>query len=76
MTALVRHSEPCPPVPDEWSLAYLMLLMKTTPMEEQVVEQEHKMLALRSKIGVAKWCRLYSVEMWEAYLILKLAAQR
>lgn len=73
MTALVRHSEPCPPIPREWSMAFLMLLMMAPPMEEKVVEQEHKMLALRTKIGIARWCQLYSVEMWQAYLIIKQA---
>jgi hypothetical protein len=76
MTALVRHSEPCPQVPRKWSVAYLMLLMMAPPVEEQVVELEHKMLALRAKIGTAKWCLLYSVEMEEAYLIIKQTMQR
>lgn len=76
MTALVRHSESCPPVPREWSMAYLMLLMMAPPMEEQVMELEHKMLALRSKIGTARWCQLYSVEMEEAYLIIRQATHR
>jgi hypothetical protein len=71
MTALVRHSDPCPQVPREWSVAYLMLLIMAPPMEEQVKEMEHKMLALRDKIGLARWCQLYSVEMWQAYLIIK-----
>ena len=57
-------------------MAYLMLLMMAPPMEEQVVELEHKMLALRSKIGIARWCQLYSVEMEEAYLIIKQATHR
>lgn len=76
MTALVRHSEACPVVPSEWSAAYLMLLMMAPPMEEEVEEMEHKMLALRAEIGTARWCRLYSVEMEEAYLVMKQAKRR
>jgi hypothetical protein len=76
MTALVRHSEACPPVPREWSMGYLMLLMIAPPAEEQVVALEHKMLALRRDIGTVRWCQLYSVEMEEAYLIIKQATHR
>src|ERR1700742_3375736 len=35
MTAMSRHSETCPDVPDEWSVAFLILLMKNTPPEDQ-----------------------------------------
>jgi hypothetical protein len=76
MTALARHDDLCPEVPDEWSAAFTALLMVATPTEEQVEAQERKMLALRDKIGVAKWCQLYSVEMQEAYLIYQTMLQR
>jgi len=58
MTALVRHSKACPEVPRPWAAAYVMLLMMAPPMEEQVEAQERKMLALRDKIGSARWCQL------------------
>lgn len=76
MTALVRHSEACPQVPREWTIAYLLLLMMAPPTEAQVDEQEREMLALRDKIGSARWCQLYSAEMKEAYLIYQQATRR
>jgi hypothetical protein len=76
MTAMSRHNETCPTVPDEWSDAYLVLLMKNPPPEEEVEAQERKTLALRRRIGNAKWCELHSVEMQEAYLLLQLLMQR
>ena len=69
MTALARHNEGCPDVPPEWSAAFIILLMANPPTEEQVEAKEREMLALRAKIGEAKWCLLHSVEMKEAYLI-------
>ena len=76
MTALVRHSEHCPEVPRQWAAAYVILLMMAPPTEEQVVEKEREMLALREKIGKKKWCQLYSVEMEQAYIIYRQAAHR
>jgi hypothetical protein len=69
MTALARHNEGCPDVPPEWSAAFIILLMASPPSEEQVEAKEREMLALRTKIGEAKWCLLHSVEMKEAYLV-------
>lgn len=69
MTALARHNEECPDIPQEWSAAFIVLLMASPPSEEQVEAKEREMLALRAKIGKAKWCLLYGVEMKEAYLI-------
>jgi hypothetical protein len=76
MTAMARHNEICPEVPHEWSAAFIILLMKNPPAEEEVEAQEHNMLALRNRIGKAKWCDLYSVEMQEAYLIFQMLMQR
>lgn len=76
MTAMSRHNEKCPEVPHEWSAAFIILLMKNPPTEEDVEAQEHDTLALRSRIGRAKWCQLYSVEMQEAYLIFQMLLQR
>lgn len=76
ITALVRHNEHCPAVPQQWSVAYLMLLMTTPPTEEQVVAKEREMLALSGKLGNKKWCQLYSMEMEQAYIIYRLATQR
>jgi hypothetical protein len=75
MTAMSRHDEICPAVPDEWSAAYIVLLMKNPPSEEEVEAQERNTMALRKRIGQAKWCQLYSVEMQEAYLALQLLMQ-
>jgi hypothetical protein len=76
MTAMVRHNEICPQVPDEWSAAYLFLLMKNPPPEDEVEMQERNTLALRNRIGKTKWCQLYSVEMREAFLVVQLLMQR
>jgi hypothetical protein len=76
MTAMSRHSESCPHVPDEWSASFLILLMKNTPPEDQVEAQERKVLALRDKIGNTRWCDLFSVEMQEAYIIVQSRLQR
>jgi hypothetical protein len=76
MTAMVRHNEICHQVPDEWSAAYLVLLMKNPPAEEDVEAQERNTLALRNRIGKAKWCQLYSVEMQEVFLVVQLLMQR
>jgi hypothetical protein len=75
MTAMSRHNEICPDAPHEWSSAFIVLLMKNPPSEEDVEAQEHETLALRSRIGKAKWCQLYSVEMQEAYLIFRMLLQ-
>jgi len=76
MTALARHNEGCPEIPQEWSAAFIVLLMASPPSEEQVEGKELEMLALRAKIGKAKWCLLYSVEMKEAYLIYQFVTHR
>jgi hypothetical protein len=76
MTAMSRHNEICPEVPHEWSAAFIILLMKNPPAEEEVEAQERNTLALRNRIGKAKWCDLYSVEMQEAYLIFQMLMQR
>jgi hypothetical protein len=76
MTAMSRHNEICPEVPREWSTAFVILLMKNPPSEEDVEAQERDTIALRRRIGKAKWCQLYSVEMQEAYLIFQMLTQR
>ena len=73
ITAFFRHGERCPDVPEEWSDAFTMLLMMNTPSEQQVEDQEQGVLALRDKIGQAKWCQLYAVEMEEAFVAYRLA---
>jgi hypothetical protein len=75
MTAMSRHDEICPDVPDEWSAAFIMLLTKNPPSEEEVEAQERNTLALRKRVGQAKWCELYSTEMQETYLALQLLMQ-
>ena len=76
ITAFFRHSESCPQAPEEWSDAFTMLLMMSTPSEQQVEEQEKKALALRDKLGQAKWCQLYALEMQEAFVVYRLATGR
>jgi hypothetical protein len=76
MTAMSRHNEICPEVPREWSTAFIVLLMESPPSEEDVEAQEHDTMALRHRIGKAKWCQLYSVEMQEAYFIFQMSVQR
>lgn len=76
ITALVRHNENCPDVPRSWAAAFAILLMITPPTEEQVEAQEKQVLALRRRIGQAKWCQLYAAEMEQAYLAYTLAAGR
>jgi len=76
MTALFRHSEGCPEVPQEWSLA-LILLQALNPLpDEQIEAKEREMLALRSEIGDQKWCLLYATEMKEAYLVVQYIQNR
>jgi hypothetical protein len=75
MVALSRHSEDCPDVPREWSIA-LILLESVNPLsEEQIAAKESEMLALRTRIGAEKWCLLYAVEMKEAYLVVQYIVQ-
>jgi hypothetical protein len=76
MTAMSRHNEICLEVPREWSAAFIILLMKNPPAEEDVEAQEKDTLALRRRIGKAQWCQLYFVEMQEAYLIVQMRLQR
>lgn len=75
MTAMSRHNEICPEMPHEWSSAFIVLLTKHPPPEEDVEAQEHDTLALRSRMGKTKWCQLYSVEMQEASLIFRMLLQ-
>ena len=75
MAALSRHSEDCPEVPREWSIA-LILLESVNPLsDEQIAAKESEMLALRTQIGDEKWCLLYAVEMKEAYLVVQYIVQ-
>lgn len=76
MAAMARHNESCPDIPKQWALAYLTLLVTAPPSEEQVVIEERKTLALRRKIGIVRWCQLYSVEMEQAFLIYQYMIRR
>ena len=54
----------------------MILLRSINPLsEEQIAAKEDEMLALRNKIGDAKWCVLYAVEMKEAYLVVQYIVQ-
>jgi hypothetical protein len=43
--------------------------------EEQAAAREREMMALRDKIGIKKWCQLYSVETGQPYIIYRLEGQ-
>lgn len=75
ITALVRHNESCPDVPRDWAAAFAILLMIAPPTEEQVKAHEKQVLALRKRIGQARWCQLYAAEMEQAYLAYTLATR-
>ncbi len=76
MAAFSRHADECPAIPRQWSSALVTLLILHNPPEQQIDEQEQQALALRDRIGQAKWCKLYETEMKEAFLIFRMATER
>ncbi len=59
-------------VPQEWPLEVLALYMaadKKAPLEDEVTAKQSELAALKSKIGIARWCALYRIEMKEADMI-------
>jgi hypothetical protein len=50
---MFRRSEMCPDAPDEWSTAFIVILMETPPSEEEVEAQQ------RNK-ALSAGCRFHS----------------
>jgi hypothetical protein len=62
-------------VPQEWPFEVLALYMaagKKAPLEDEIVAKQNELAAMKSKMGVPKWCALYRLEMEEADVIAKL----
>lgn len=62
-------------VPQEQPFEVLALYMaagKKAPLEDEIVAKQSELAAMKSKMGVAKWCALYRVAMGEADTIAKL----
>ena len=62
-------------VPTEWTFEVLALYVsadKKAPLEDEIVAKQNELAAMKSKMGVAKWCALYRLEMKEADTIAKL----
>ena len=74
---LTRLAEPCDgvvQVPPEYVTEALSLLMVVDPpISEQMIEAKEEVVKnYRAKLGLAKWCQLYAVEVSEANTIGKL----
>jgi hypothetical protein len=77
MVAFIRLAEPCDgvvQVPPEYVTEALSLLMVVDPpISEQMIEAKEEVVKNnRAKLGLAKWCQLYSVEVSEANTIGRL----
>jgi hypothetical protein len=77
MVAFFRLAEPCDgvvQVPPEYVTEALSLLMVVDPpISEQMIEAKEEVVKnYRTKLGLAKWCQLYAVEVSEANTIGKL----
>jgi hypothetical protein len=46
-------------------LALYMAAGKKAPLEDEIVAKQSELAAMKSKIGVAKWCAFYRVDMGE-----------
>jgi hypothetical protein len=77
VVAFIRLAEPCDgvvQVPPEYVTQALSLLMVVDPpISEQMIEAKEEVVKnYRAKLGLAKWCQLYAVEVSEANTIGKL----
>jgi hypothetical protein len=77
MVAFIRLAEPCDgvvQVPPEYVTEALSLVMVVDPpISEQMIEAKEEVVKnYRAKLGLAKWCQLYAVEVSEANTIGKL----
>ena len=62
-------------VPQMWPFAVLALYSATgekAPLEDEIAAKQNELAAVKTKMGVAKWCALYYIEMKEAYTIVNL----
>ena len=70
-------AEPCDgvvPIPPEYVMEALSLLIVVDPpISEQMIEAKEEVVNnYREKLGIAKWCQFYAVEVSEANTIGKL----
>jgi hypothetical protein len=77
MVAFIRLAEPCDGVvqvpPDYVMEALSLLLVVDPPISEKMIEAKEEVVKdYRAKLGLARWCRLYAVEMGEVNAIEKL----
>jgi hypothetical protein len=77
MVAFIRLAEPCDgvvQVPPEYVTEALSLLMIVDPpISEQMIEAKEEVVQNnRTKLGLAKWCQFYAVEVSEANTIGRL----
>src|SRR5271169_816794 len=78
MMAFVRDGpEQCgeAAVPQEQPFEVLALYMaagKKAPLEDEIVAKQAELAAMRAKMGLAKWCALYRIEMGAADAMAKL----
>ena len=52
-------------------LALYMATGKKAPLEDEIAAKQSELAAMKSKMGVAKWCALYRIEMEEADVMAK-----
>ena len=77
MVAFIRLAEPCDrvvPIPPEYVTEELSLLIVVDPpvSEEMIEAKEEVVKNYREKLGIAKWCQFYAIEVSEANTIGKL----
>ncbi len=77
MVAFIRLAAPCDgvvQVPPEYVTEALSLLMVVDPpISEQMIEAKEEVVKnYQAKLGLAKWCQLYAVEVGEANAIGRL----
>jgi hypothetical protein len=61
-----------------WPFEALSLLVVAKPpiAEAEIAAKEKEVQDYRFRLGDAKWCELYAVEMGEAHLIVTIATDR
>jgi hypothetical protein len=61
-----------------WPMEALSLLAVAKPpiSEEAIQAKEHEVMEYRARLGEAKWCKLYAIEMKQADLVFGLATNR
>ena len=74
MVAFIRLAAPCDGVvqvpPEDVTEALSLLMVADPPISEQMIEAKEEVVKnYRAKLGLAKWCQLYAVEVSEANTI-------